>query len=261
MTKSFQPTAANLVFVNSTVQLLDGLRSNRETWEATDYKKANDGLYSLLAECLAVFSSSFVTASVDDRKAMRAELVAKLTASGIKVQRNTATITMFVRFVFGSGRNRAHGYANVLKAAISHNIDAINLASWIAEQGGIEQIKRNMVVSEKALANKAELNNAKSEVVANIERAVIQPLAQVQLDGVVGEHAVLLAKPNPDGTVSIIGVVSNVNEAMYNALLMRMAKKTRSVNAENAALNKEAIDLLGANDDTFSDPALLQNLA
>lgn len=256
MSKSFKPTLENLAFANNTVVLLDDLRTSRMNWETTDYKKANDGLYSLLSKCLDVFNDKFVVASVDERKAMRNELIEKLKADGIKVQKNTTTITMFVRFVFGSDRKRAHGYANVLKAAISHNVDAENLPSYIVDQGGIEEIKRKMIVSEKALANQAELANAKSQVVTNIERAVINPLAQVQLNGVVGEHAVLLAKPNPDGTVSIVGIVSNVDDAIYNALLIRMAKQEITANAENAALNKEAIDLFSVNDNSFADTAL-----
>ena len=58
----FQPTTANLVFANTLISQLDGLVSKRKQWETTDYKKANEGLYSLLASCLEVFKSKFVDA-------------------------------------------------------------------------------------------------------------------------------------------------------------------------------------------------------
>jgi hypothetical protein len=101
---AFQPTIENLAFAGGLVTQLDGLVSKRQQWEVTDYKKANDGLYSLLASCLDVFSSKFVTADDNDKKVLRTELSARLTAGGVRVQRNTTTLTMFVRFVFGSDR-------------------------------------------------------------------------------------------------------------------------------------------------------------
>jgi hypothetical protein len=133
-----QPTAANLAYANLLISQLDGLVSKRKQWETTDYKKANEGLYSLLASCLEVFKSKFVDADDSDKKTLRSDLTARLTAEGVRVQRNTTTLTMFVRFVFGSDRKRAHGYTYVLKAAISYDVTAANLPSWIVEQGGIE---------------------------------------------------------------------------------------------------------------------------
>jgi hypothetical protein len=39
-------SAANMAFANTIVQQLDVLSVRRKEWEATDYKKANDGLYA-----------------------------------------------------------------------------------------------------------------------------------------------------------------------------------------------------------------------
>ena len=240
----FTPNAANTAFSNNVVTELNGLLEKRKTWEATDYKKANQGLYSLLASCLDVFSSKFVNADDSDKKTLRGELAARLTADGIRVQRNTTTLTMFVRFVFGSDRKRAHGYTYVLKAAISYDVSAANLPSWIVEQGGIEEVRRQMIVSEEAKQRKADLANAQTQVKAGIEQAVVMPLAQVRLSGVTGEHALLLAKPSPDGIVSIVGVISDINEAFYNSCLLKMARVKAADNAQTLALSKESTDLL-----------------
>lgn len=241
----FTPTAANTAFSNIIVSQLDGLVEKRKAWEATEYKKANEGLYALLANCLDVFNSKFVDASDDDRKTLRSDLASRLTSAGIKVQRNTTTLTMFVRFVFGSDRKRAHGYAYVLKAAISYNKTASELSDWIVSQGGIEEIKRAMVVSEKALSRQAEIATAKSQVTANIEQAAITPLAQISMSNVTGKYALLLGKPSPDGVISIVAVLSDIEEALYNALLLKMAKKQADSNAATQALNTEASDLIG----------------
>jgi hypothetical protein len=240
----FQPSIENLAFAGGLVTQLDGLVVKRKQWEATDYKKANEGLYGLLASCLDVFNSKFVNAGDDDKKTLRGELKNRLTADGVRVQRNTTTLTMFVRFVFGSDRKRAHGYTYVLKAAISYEVTAASLPSWIVEQGGIEEVRRRMIVSEKALENRAALANAKAQVIAKVEQASVTPLAKFSMTGVSGDYALLLAKPAPDGTVSIVGVISDINEAFYNACLLKMARVKAADNAESLALSKEGTDLL-----------------
>lgn len=251
---AFIPTAANQAFAGVIVSQLDGLIAHRKQWEATDYTKANQGLYSLLASCHDVFTNKFVAASDDDKKTLRAELKARLTADGVRVQRNTTTLTMFVRFVFGSDRKRAHGYAYVLKAAISYDIAASDLPSWIVEQGGIEEVKRQMIVSEEAKQRKADLATAQTQVKAGIEQAAVTPLAQVRMSGVSGEYALLLAKPTPDGVLSIVGVISDVNQAFYNACLLKMARIKAADNAQTLALSKESTDLLaGSNSVAAND--------
>ena len=241
-------------FSNATVQSLDALRKRREIWETTDYKKANDGLYALLADTLAIYNDRFLKASIDAKKLLRGELEARLKADGIKVQKNTVTLTMLVRYVFGSDRKRAHGYSYVLKAAVSHGVTAGNLAAYIAEQGGIEEIKRKMVVSEKALQKRAETDKAKAEVLAELEKAVVKPLAKVSIAGLKGKYAILLAKPGITGEAAVIGALSDVDEALYNALVNKLAKVKAAENEQAAVVQKETTDLLaGANDDELKD--------
>lgn len=254
----FQPTTANLAYANTLISQLDGLVSQRKQWEATDYKKANDGLYSLLASCLEVFKSKFVDADDSDKRTLRGDLTARLTADGVRVQRNTTTLTMFVRFVFGSDRKRAHGYTYVLKAAISYDISAASLPNWIAEQGGIEEVRKRMIVSEEAQQRKADLAVAQAQVKANIEQAAVTPLARLPMSGVSGQYALLLAKPEPDGMLSIVGAISDINEAFYNACLIKMARSKALANAESKALSKEASDLLASSAIAANEERLLK---
>lgn len=247
---AFAPSKENLAFSSTLVTQLDSLIAKRKQWEATDYKKANEGLYSLLASCLDVFNSKFVTADDNSKKTLRGELTARLKADGVRVQNNTTTLTMFVRFVFGSDRKRTHGYTYVLKAAISYDVTAANLPSWIVDQGGIEEVRKSMVVKEEALQRQAALATAKTQVQASLEQAAVTPLAQVRLSGVDGEYALLLAKPSPDGIVSIVGVISDINEAFYNSCLLKMARVKAADNAQTLALSKESTDLLAKS--TFS---------
>jgi hypothetical protein len=257
MTTTFNPSETNVAFSNTTVATLDALRAQRITWEATDYKKANEGLYDLLARCLDLFNNKFVVATEDDRKTLRLDLEAKLKADGLRTQRNTTTLTMFVRFVFGNDRKRAHAYTYVIKAAISHAVTAENLASYITSEGGIEEIKRKMVVKEETLQKRAELAKAQEAVVANLEVAKNKPLATVKLGNIKGDYAVLVGKPNVDGGTDIIGVLGDVNEALYNALLKKLAKQHVEVTAEKASMASEVGDLL----DVSNDDNIVKELA
>ena len=242
----FTPSAADTAFANTSVQTLDGLVTRRKQWEAADYKKANEGLYALLADCKALFDEKFMKADATGQKALRIELTEKLKADSVKVQKTTPTLTMFVRYVFGSDRKRAHGYAYVLKAAISHGVAAKDLASYIVQEGGIEEVKRKMVLSEESLAKRAAVDSAKVAVKAAAELASVTPLAQVALAGVTGEYAVLLVKPTPDGMVNIVGVLSEAKDTLVEALFAQMAKRKVNDDETTAALDKETTDLFGA---------------
>lgn len=233
----------NDIFAKSIVQQLDALSTERQTWETTVYAKANDCLYSLLSKCLAVYQDKFLKGEKHDQRALRTELTIKLKAAKVKIQINSNTLTMLARFVFCSDRKRAHGYANVLTAAISQNISAEDLPNFIINSGGIEEIKRKMVKSEEAILRKTQVEQAKGKVDAEIELAKINPLAQVQITGLTGDYAVLLVKPGVDGTVSVLGSLSNVNEALVNALLVRMAKQRVTAEDEDAQLGKEVQDM------------------
>ena len=254
----FTPSAADVAFTNNTVQSLDGLLARRQQWEATDYKKTNEGLYALLADCLELFNKQFMSADATGQKALRIDLTSKLKAGGVRVQKTSPTLTMFVRYVFGSDRKRAQGYAYVLRAAISNGIAAKDLADYIVAEGGIEEVKRKMVLSEESLAKRVAIESAKDAVKAAVELAVATPLASVPLAGVSGNYAVLLAQPSPDGMVNIVGVLSDVKDTLVDALFAQMAKRKVDDDAATASVGNEASDLLAgmpANTDTLAKQA------
>ena len=219
----------------SIVQQLDDLCSRRKDWEATDYKKANEGLYALLAECLYVFQQRFKNAGDEAKVAFRAELKERLTADGIRVVKTSPTLTMLARYVFNSDRKRAQGYGYVLAAADSHEVKAANFADWVVEQGGIEEIKRKVVMKPETLAKQQAVAAAAVAVKGELELNTLQPLAHVAVEGLKGNYAVLLAKPNVEGGADVIGTLSDINDALVNALILRMAKQQ----AEKGAAEKE----------------------
>lgn len=228
------------VFANNIVKTLDALSIARQNWEATSYKKANEGLYDLLSQCLAVYQGNFVKASDSDRKALRAELSAKLKASGVRVQVNSPTLNLFVRFVFSSDRKRAHGYAYVLTAAISHEVKAENLATWIVAVGGIEEIKRKMIKSEEAIARQEKSAQARLAAEASIEEAKVVPLATVSIEGVLpSERNILLTVGNVNGDFNVTYVLTDVTDGLYAALLKHAAKQIGNEQVRDDALSNE----------------------
>ena len=246
-------SADNLAFAKTIVQQLDVLSVRRKEWEATDYKKANDGLYALLGECLGVFNERFVSGTDDDKKALRISLVQCLQADGVRVVKTSTTLTMLARFVFNSDRKRAQGYSYVLAAAVSHGIQTSEFAEWVVKQGGIEEVKRLMVKSEKSQTKQAAVLEATAAVKDSLELNALQPLAHVDINGLTGTYALLLVKPNVNGGVDIIGSLSDATDSLVNTLILRMAKEQVAKEAAYKELvtqiTNEKNDLLAANDD------------
>ncbi len=246
-------SADNLAFANTIVQQLDLLSVRRKEWEASDYKKANDGLYALLGECLEIFNERFVKGTQADQKALRISLIQRLQADGIRVVKTSTTLTMLARFVFNSDRKRAQGYGYVIAAAVSHSIKASEFHSWIVKQGGIEEVKRQMIKSEKSQAKKAAVIAATAVVKGSLELNAIQPIAHVSMQGLSGNYAVLLVKPSVNGGADIVGSLSDINDSLVNALILRMAKEQVSKEEADKELSKQVAkekkDMFAANDE------------
>jgi hypothetical protein len=257
--KPFVPSDSNIAFANETVQQLDLLVADRKNWESTLYKKSNEALYDVMAKCKKIFEDKFENATSDnDRKAIRLEITHRLTADGIKVQKNSTTLTMFVRYVFGSDRKRAHGYAYVLKAAISHDIRAEGLVKFITEAGGIEEIKRKMVASEKAIANKEKREKAFGLVKTKAELHELSPLASLDMPIVNNRtpYVVLVAKPMTNGKTHVVALLKNASETLVNVLYKHIAKGDLDAQEEQEFLDKEMAGLKAkpaANDTSISE--------
>ncbi len=250
MTKSVKTNktstqAAALVFATATVQKLDALARRRQEWESTAFAKANEGLYAILAECQEIYEEKFLNAGDSDQKALRADLKARLEHAGVKVQNNTTTLTMVVRFVFGSDRKRAHGYNYVIRAALSHGVAPQQLPSWIKANGGIEEIKRKTVPSKKALANREIREAAIDQVKAAAETAAINPLGRVVFSEAIllGQHAVLVVQPSTDGTGNVVAILAEADQSVVEALYKRIARESLSTKQlEETRASEKAIN-------------------
>lgn len=236
--------AATAGFVKSLVAELDRLSANCISWEKTSFKKANEELYGLLAHCLAIFETRFKHASDEDRAALRKEVLARLQARNIRVVKQSATLTMFVRLLFNSDRKRANSYAYVLTAAMTHGVTSAELAQWITQTGGIEEVKRRHLVKPETAQRQAELAQTRQRLESEIAQAHDVPLAQVALNGLEGDYVLLLARPNGDGQgAAVVGVLPDASESLRKGLLQQLAKQRVAQAAELAKVAKEAASL------------------
>lgn len=236
-TAIFTPSETNIAFADSTVALLDALSVKRDEWEQGVFKAANEALYALLAETLDVYNSKFLQGSKDDQRTLRQQLVSRLKEMGIKTQKNSTALGMLVRFVFKSDRKRAHRYAYVLTAAVQENISSANFADYVRDAGGVEEVVRTMVVKEEARQKREAVEAAQVVAKGELEYNTLNPLAVVNMD-IEGDYAVLIAKPQPDGTTHIVSVLPSATDVVINALMQRIAKHkvaSAQVDAQNAS--------------------------
>ena len=259
--KKADAKAAALENAKGIVQQLDALSELREKWESTDYKKANEGLYSLLGQCLGWFTANYTHASNSAKLAVRNELANKLKTAGVRVLDKTTVLMMFVRIVFNSDRKRAHGYAAVISAASKAGIAADDLPAYIIAAGGIEEIKRSEVKSPSANAKKQKIDAAKAEIISEIEEATASaPLATVEIEELTGSYALLLVKPNGNGTADVVGALSDVPESLVESLIARMATARVKQELILDVINKDDKDILAtapsaSNDEQMKEAA------
>jgi hypothetical protein len=136
-------------------------------------------------------------------KTLRKGLNNYIASKGYNFNEVTPLVTKIVKCVFGSDRRRVSAYATTLIVAKKEGVQPIKLASWIGQQGGVEEIRRGAAgnktktVSERVEAGKAVLEG---EVLASIKSDRLSASFDTEKlqDGVV-----LLATREDDGSFAI----------------------------------------------------------
>lgn len=134
-TSNVGSTAAESVPVDPLLELKQ-LRDRCMSWHQGDYERVSDKLHDHLADCLNV-----VLALRGDKK-LRKEFYAFCDASQVKTK-GASLFKIVVMFVFGITGPRASAWARVIEIAVTDQIAADQLPTWIKEMGGIESVRRN----------------------------------------------------------------------------------------------------------------------
>jgi len=196
--------AAVAMFTGSITQTaalkLVDMENSRKQWETTAYRTSNQQLYAVLADCLA-YGGELPTEQAKERTTTLADF---FEARGYAVKKDSPLLTRIVKAVFGNvDRRRVSTYSLVLRSAKAANVLPSNLAAWIEQRGGIQEVKLSR--SATFVSPKAKAATAKESLSALPNLAVVKTKELTLLaDGdFIGEECVLLAEQQEDGSFAI----------------------------------------------------------
>jgi len=215
-TSKTSTTVENAVSAAATLnmfQRVEALADKREVWETTHYSRSNAGLYSIFAECLALYRDLTEGADV---KAKKSGFTDYINLKGYKFKESSPLTLKVIRCVFGEkDRRRLSTYHSVLLVAVADKWDAMEVAQKISECGGVQEISvrkpSGMTAKEKANAARNALMN---QSIASLTSDAISKQFKTEN---VGDNAVAILTLNSDGTYSVHCVVRSttaVNAAL-----------------------------------------------
>lgn len=276
VTETTQTQTAN--FIATVNELVE----KRIRWEQGTYAAANAELYSILGDCLDLYVK--IKRSYDLPKGVNALLDER----GVTYNASTSLELKLVRLVFADAntapqlQNRLFSYARVIRVAADANQSGITLAKFIADNHGIDEIRRagkdGVSAADK---QKAQIDHARIQL---LERGAAELFSNFALPDTlepnVGEHfSLALVRKNPDGTGSIVFGTSNTaavetvlaiagknlkGEAV-KAVEAEAAKRTAAVKQQNmAALAAAVVESAGQVKPVFTpavQPALTELVA
>ena len=225
---------------------LSDMEAKRIAWEQGVYRVSNKELYALLADCL-LFSGELPVAESKQRSAA---LETFFKERGYKYKKDSHIIARVVRAMFGDvDRRRISTYVLVLRQAQKSSVESTQLAQWIEDCGGIQEIKLSRSATFVSPTAKASI--AKSDFV-NLPVLAIAKSEQLTLladAGFLGEECVFIAEQLAGGSFAIRalvrkeGAVNAAFTALYGDIKSQEVAAKKEVNAANdadGAITKQA---------------------
>jgi hypothetical protein len=217
---------------------LASLEVKRVNWEKGAYRTSNLELYSMLAECL-LFAGELPVAESKQRSAA---LEVFFKERGYKYKKDSHITARVIRAVFGNiDRRRVSTYVLVLRQAQKSNVEPSQLAQWIEDGGGIQEIKLARSASFVSPSSKASIAKADFENLPVLAIAMSQQLSELADAGYVGEECVLIAEQLADGGFAIRALVRSegaVNAAfttLYSVIKSQQIAAKKEMDAANDA--------------------------
>lgn len=237
ITKAQQEQVINAK-VEAVIKQANTLSAEREKFEQEELARSNKALYAILTKVYALFKQAF------DEKCLKEtvkKMQSELSKRGIKVQKNTPALTVFVRYVFNSDRKRAYNYTSTLMAAIQAEVQPSNLAEFIESKNGVEECKKEFRKSDEAKVKEQALISASEEIsellsTVQAKKTITLTNESVALSDDV-QYAFIVARVVGDGQFDLLRVVPRSTKGMYNAAVKELAKQLieRKEQAINAA--------------------------
>lgn len=206
--QSDTPTAAQAAQgTKVTFAAIEQLVVEREVWEDNAFRTSNEQLYALLQSCYGLYKA--MDSGSAEAKALRDGLKDYINVKGYIFTKSSHTLTKIVKCVFGTDRRRVSTYSIVLRSALSKNIGILDVADFIRNGGGVEEIRLSK--APNAMTPKQKAAVAHSTVVVNSIAVVSSPALSGLLNdaGKIGTNTVLIGTWQADGSVVVRAVVES----------------------------------------------------
>jgi hypothetical protein len=214
---------------------LKQLHDKRTTWQNGTYKRSNDELYGILAECHTLL--------VQLRGAikLRKKLNEAIEAAGYTVRSNTSIELKVVRAVFGVENKRIQAYVRVLQLAKTDMPKGWTLPEWIEEHGGIEEVRRKPKAGPTEAERAKQYREYAEEKLANAEHIGKRFAPDDSLqpdDGGDYAYTVALVRVDADGKASL--VFGTNKNALVKAVITEAGKTLAERKAEDDEQSKHS---------------------
>lgn len=237
--KTFKP---NLAVANPLIAELDLLSQRRADFEK-QLARTNKTLYQLLADVYAQYELAAQAGTLSHAVQLMKQ---KLRAQGKKVQSGTPEINIYVRYVFGTDRQRVYNYATCLQAAIAKSIPSTRFVDFITKIGGIEECKLQTSADKKsgnpsASAASSQPSEQQMQAASDLmDSGSFSFVADIALPNTLAtmvtgqEMTILIGKPTANGSLQVIASVPVISNAAKNLVKRELAKVIADQEAEEA---------------------------
>ncbi|QWD62817.1 hypothetical protein [Polynucleobacter sp. MWH-UH25E] len=209
------------------VEALNAMEAARIHWEQGSFRKSNEELGSVLQECKA-FCGELPAPAAKQRAIALANFYKE---RGYRYNKEAPLETRVLRAVFGmDNRRRVSSYSIVLREAKKQNVSILDLPTWIASKGGVQEIRLSQsktFIPPKAKAEEMSAILDGRSFIGYAESALLSHTADAEY---AGDKVVLLGKQTPEGKYGIYTVLRS--DGIVNAALLATYAKSKEIEAK-----------------------------
>ena len=227
-------SSSTTVTKEKAISTLRTLAAAKTDWEQKAYKTSNDLLYGMLQQCYAYYQQMCVNNS--EGQAAREGLEDYIAEKGYVFTKSTHNITKIVKCIFGADRRRVSAYSIALRRAHAENKSVMDIAAFIAENGGVEELR---LPKSNALTPKQKAEQGGATIGSQHLGKLKTPELSLKLDpSNISKQVVLVATQGADGELTINAIVSS--QAALDAALASYYTSTKN----NPPTNSQSVGAL-----------------
>ena len=225
----------------STAPKLENMEQARISWERTELATSNKRKYSILSDAYSFYLGMKTHSDKDVRKACANEMEQFIKTRAYTFMPSTHDMTKVVKCVFGVDRRRVSAYSIALREALRQAVTAVDLVTFIEQNGGVEQIRLG---GTKALSVTKRAANAQQEVLGfDLGMLKFDPVLFAGNAEWVDQQVVIVATYLPTGEFQANAVIKHsgaVNSALAAYYSQQQSKQREADKAQRDADQAEA---------------------